>query len=246
MLATDLYTSRLEEVARQDGWPKDVVVTKLDVRVEADYRAALALALERFGRVDVLLAIAGFLAVEPIVGGHASTVDTTFDVNVKGVVHGTRIVGQYFVAQGRGHIVNFGSLASLAPVPGIALYSASKFAVRGFSLAAAQELAPHGVAVSLVMPDAVRTPMLDKQLDDPAAALTFSGNEPLELADIEAVLLRNVLEKRPLEVTIPWDRGAIARLANAEPRLAFKLAPMLKKKGLKKQAEERDRRGPRS
>lgn len=242
VLATDLVLGRLDEVAHEDRWPDTIVRAKLDVTREEDFRAALAVACSRFGRVDVLLAVAGFLAVEPAWGADQKTVDLTFDVNVKGVVHGTRVFGTYFVEQKRGHIINFGSLASLAPAPGIALYCASKFAVRGFSLAAAQELAPHGVAVSLVMPDAVRTPMLDKQVDHPAAALTFSGNAPLEVADIERVLVTEVFEKRPLEIAIPWERGLLARLANTEPRLAFALGPMLTKKGLAQQARERARR----
>ena len=76
---------------------------------------------------------------------------------------------------GSGHIVNIASLASLVPSPGLALYSASKYAVRAFSLAAAEELREHGVAVTTVCPDAVRTAMLDKQLDYPEAALTFTA-----------------------------------------------------------------------
>lgn len=246
VLASDLSGERLAEVAASERWPADrVVTTKLDVRLESDFRDALALALARFGHVDVLLSVAGFLSVEPSWGADARTVDLTFDVNVKGVVHGTRVVGAYFVERRRGHLVNVGSLASLAPAPGIALYSASKFAVRGFSLASAQELAEHGVAVTLVMPDAVRTPMLDKQMDHPTAALTFSGDAPLEVADIERVLFDVVLPKRPLEVTIPPSRGAIARLANAEPRLAFALGPYLRKRGLAQQAKERARRDAR-
>jgi NAD(P)-dependent dehydrogenase (short-subunit alcohol dehydrogenase family) len=71
------------------------------------------------------------------------------------------------------------SPAAFAPVPGLSLYAASKFAVRGFSLAAAQELRRHGVFVTVVCPDAVRTPMLALQRDYPEAALTFSGPRTL-------------------------------------------------------------------
>ena len=59
------------------------------------------------------------------------------------------------VAQKFGHIVNVASMAAFAPVPGLSLYSASKYAVRAFSLAAAIELREHGVAVTVVCPDAV-------------------------------------------------------------------------------------------
>ena len=136
----------------------------------------------------------------------------------------------------RGHIVNIGSLASLAPVPGLSLYSASKFAVRGFTLAAATELERDGIAVSLVMPDAVQTPMLDLQVAYEEAALTFSGDRTLTVEDIERTILDDVLVHRPLEVTVPAGRGFLARVANSAPALSRRLAPALAKRGKAKQA----------
>ncbi|MFP4601078.1 MAG: SDR family NAD(P)-dependent oxidoreductase, partial [Persicimonas sp.] len=144
------------------------------------------------------------------------------------------------VEQGEGHIINVGSLASLAPVPGLSLYTASKFAVRGFSLAAAQELRPLGVFVSAVLPDAVATPMLDLQVDYEEAAMTFSGTRPLSLAEVEAVILEKVLTQRPLEVALPAHRGGLARLANLIPQVSMVIAPLLRKIGLRKQCDLKD------
>jgi 3-oxoacyl-[acyl-carrier protein] reductase len=145
------------------------------------------------------------------------------------------VVGRYFVAEKRGHIVNFGSLASLAPAPGLCLYAASKFAVRGFSLAAGQEFEPHGVALSLVMPDAVQTPMLDLQVDYPEAALTFSGSKPLTVEDIERVLFEVVLPDKPLEIAIPFSRGLISKMALVAPGLMRRVGPLLSAKGRRAQ-----------
>jgi 3-oxoacyl-[acyl-carrier protein] reductase len=153
------------------------------------------------------------------------------------------VVGRYFVANKKGHVVNLGSLASLAPAPGLCLYAASKFAVRGFSLAAAQELEPHGVALSLIMPDAVQTPMLDLQVDYPEAALTFSGAKALTVEDIERVLFEHVLPDRPLEVALPWTRGFISKVALVAPGLMRKVAPLLSAKGRKAQERAKRARG---
>lgn len=233
VLATDVSAEGLARAGREDRWPGASVRTAtLDVRDEAAWRAALASALAEFGRVDVLLNVAGFLRPGHVWETTASDVDLHFDVNVKGVVHGMRVVGGYFVERGRGHIVNFGSLASLAPVPGLTLYSASKFAVRGLSLAAAQELEGRGVAVTLVMPDAVATPMLDLQVDYAQAALTFSGDAPLTVNDIEDAIFERVLPERPLELAIPFSRGVLARVANAVPESASLLRPILLRRGL--------------
>lgn len=244
VLATDLDAAALAAQAKERGWSDERVrLRALDVRSEGDWEAALDLAAEAFGPVDVLMNIAGYL--KPAYATDAATrdIELHLDVNVKGVVLGTRAAARRMVAAGRGHIVNFGSLASLAPVPGLCLYTASKFAVRGFSLAAATELARHGVAVTLVMPDAVQTPMLDLQLGYDEAALTFSGDRPLTVEDIERVIVERVLPRRPMELTIPLSRGSLARVANAAPAMSAWLAPLLRGKGRKNQARLKARRG---
>lgn len=242
VLATDVNAEALRAAAAADRWPDAQVKTQgLDVRDRAQWKNALAAALAAFGRVDVLLNVAGYLRPGHCWDLDSGDVDRHFDINVKGLAHGTAVVGAHFVSAKAGHLVNIGSLASLAAAPGLALYSASKFAVRGFSIACAQELKAHGVAVSLVMPDAVKTPMLDLQVDYPQAALTFSGDQALTVEDISRVLIEHVLPDRPLEVTIPLGRGVLARFADAMPGVAMKLAPMLTKKGLK--AQEKMKRG---
>ncbi len=232
VLATDVNEEGLAAAAKAGAWPEaQVRLQGLDVRSPDAWQAALAEALSAFGQLDVLLNVAGYLKpgwsweVEP------RDVDLHLDVNVKGVVHGMRVVGAHFKQRAAGHVINVGSLASLAPVPGLPLYSASKFAVRGYTLAAAQELAPHGVKVSLVMPDAVQTPMLELQVDYEQAAMTFSGPRPLTVEDIERVLFDHVLPHAPLEVPIPFTRGAIARLATFLPAAAVRLGPLFTKKG---------------
>jgi 3-oxoacyl-[acyl-carrier protein] reductase len=245
VLATDVNEAGLLKAQAEDGWPREAVLCRvLDVRSPTQWEAALEAVLQRFGRLDVLLNVAGYL--KPGAGWAASPeeVDRHVDTNLKGVVHGTRTVGRHFVEKGAGHLINFGSLASLAAVPGLTLYTATKFAVRGFSLASAQELAPHGVAVTLVMPDAVQTPMLELQVDYPEAALTFSGGEPLSVEDIERLLVETVLPHRPLEVALPLSRGALARVATVWPQVAPSLRAALERKG--RAAQARRKKAPKS
>ena len=242
LIATDLDDKALEAEAARRGWSRDAVkLRKLDVRSEADWEAALDVAQEAFGGVDVVLNIAGFLRPAYVQDFTGKDVDLHIDVNVKGVMLGTRAAARRMIPARAGHIVNIGSLASLAPVPGLSLYSASKFAVRGFTLAAATELQEHGVAVTLIMPDAVETPMLDKQVAYKEAALTFSGPKALTVEDIERVLVDHVLPHRPLEVGLPFGRSALARFANTAPALAKLLAPAMMKQGRKKQEQIKKR-----
>ncbi len=104
--------------------------------------------------------------------------------------------------------------------PGLALYSASKYAVRAFSLAAAEDLRPHGVAVTTVCPDAVKTPMFDHQIGYREAALTFTAPKVLSVEEVSRVILGKVLARRPLIVAIPRWRGWLARLADLFPSTA--------------------------
>ena len=245
VLATDINPAALEAAAKADRWnEREVKLFALDIRQPAQWEAAKARALEAFSRLDVLLNVAGYLKPGHSWELEASEIDKHLDINVKGLMHGTRVVGAHFVAQKSGHIVNIGSLASLAPVPGLCLYSASKFAVRGFSLATAQELKPHNVFVTVVLPDAVQTPMLDLQVDFEEAALTFSGARALTVQDIEDVLVSEVLPNKPLEVALPFARAAAARLADLLPGVASRLIPLLSKKGLKAQAQRKKERKP--
>jgi 3-oxoacyl-[acyl-carrier protein] reductase len=243
VVAADINEAGLSEAARAERWSNTSVITeRLDVRSPDEWERALSRAESELGRLELLLNVAGVLRPARVIDVTDKDVDMHFDVNVKGVVYGTRAAARRMVATGGGHIVNIGSLASLAPVPGLPLYSASKFAVRGFTLAAAIELAELGVAVTLVMPDAVETPMLDMQVDYEEAALTFSGSKPLTVDDVERVIMGEVLEKRPLEVTIPLSRGLLARAANTAPAMSRSLWPLLQKKGLAAQARKRSAR----
>lgn len=236
VFATDVNEEGLAALRCEPEKSGSVVTCPLDVSQAEAWEKALDAAEQAFGPVDVLMNIAGFLKPGYIHEVDERAVEQHFDVNVKGVIFGTRAGARRMIPRSSGHIVNFGSLASLAAVPGLCLYSASKFAVRGLSLAAAAELAPLGVAVTVIMPDAVKTPMLDLQVHYREAALTFSGDAPLTVQDIEKVIVEKILLKRPLEVALPLSRALLARAANAVPEAALALAPTLAKKGLKAQA----------
>jgi 3-oxoacyl-[acyl-carrier protein] reductase len=236
ILATDLDEEGLARAAAARGWnPARVTRRKLDVRREADWEGAIDAADHELGGLDVLLNVAGYLHPAYVAEIGVKEMDLTLDVNVRGVILGTRAAARRMVPRNSGHIINFGSLASLSPVPGLSVYAASKFAVRGFTLSAALELRVHGVAVTLVMPDAVDTPMLDKQIGHEEAALTFSGGRTLTVEDIEAALVDEVLPRRPLELTIPAARGVLARLATAAPAAMAGLVPLFVKLGRRKQ-----------
>jgi 3-oxoacyl-[acyl-carrier protein] reductase len=246
VFATDLDEHRLREhaAAHPAAWPSDrSYLRRLDVTQASAWELVFAEAERVMGRVDVLINIAGYLLPGFVGDFDPDSVHRHLDVNTKGVIFGTHTAARHMLARGDGHIVNIASIAGLAPVPGIALYSASKYAVRAFSLAAAQELRPRGVAVSVVCPDAVQTPMLDLQVGYREAALTFSGTRVLTVADVADAIVRRVLPHRPLELHLPRSRALLARLADLFPQTSLWLRPILERRGRARQQQLQRQRG---
>ena len=240
VLATDRVLPPLEQAAR--GWPavgpERLQLRALDVTDPLAWEAAVAAARQRFGGLDVLVSVAGVLVPGWAHELSDEAVDLQLDVNVKGVVHGVRAVVPGMIAQGHGHVVNVASLAALAPVSGLAVYCASKHAVRGFSLSVALELRRHGIAVTVVCPDAVQTPMLDVQRDVEAAAMTFSGPRVLTAREVSEAIVR-ALDERPLELVLPPSRGWLAKLAELVPEAGRVLEPALRWQGRRRQRSGR-------
>lgn len=207
----------------------------LDVTDARAWEAAVAAAQERFGPVEVFVNNAGVVAPGFATELAVADIDAQVNVNLKGVLYGSRLAARLLAAQGHGHLINIASLAGVAPIHGLPVYSATKYAVRGFTLAVAYELAQHGVHVSVICPDLVHTNMLQLQLDYPAAALSFSGPAALAVHDVERAVFFNALGRRQVEILLPAGRGWLARFGNLWPRLGRLLTSRLVAKGQRAQ-----------
>jgi 3-oxoacyl-[acyl-carrier protein] reductase len=190
----------------------------LDV-TQVDAWTALVTRLERdCGALDILINVAGVLRSGQTGELKTRDIDLTLDVNVRGTIYGTNAVAAVMKPRRRGHIINIGSVASLYATPGNTMYAASKFAVRGFSIAAAGDLRPHGIAVTLFGPGPVKTAMLERQRGDEDAALTFAGTRALSADEVAAAILGPVLRKRPLEYFLPFRDEVLGKISNVFPR----------------------------
>lgn len=150
---------------------------KVDVSDRESLRAAAKETLDVFGKIHVLCNNAG-------VGGGGLTIDPEFDewdkaisINLGGVVNGVKIIAPIMIEQGEGgHIVNTASMAGMVPLPHMGAYSASKYAVRGFTEALRMDLAPHGIGVSCLYPGAVKTQLVPVPETDDGAPEGEVGN----------------------------------------------------------------------
>lgn len=155
VVATARSPGKLAELAASA--PDHVLVQPLDVTVAGDAAKAVAAAVARFGRIDVLLNNAGY----GIVGALEETLDTELraqmETNFFGAVGVIQAALPQLRAQREGAIVNISSLGGQLSFGGYSAYSASKFALEGLSEALAQEVAPFGIKVLIVEPGAFRT-----------------------------------------------------------------------------------------
>ena len=156
VVATARRPEQLAEFTRQYG--DRVLPLALDVTDEVAVRAAVSAAVERFGRLDVVVNNAGYANVAPIETGDEEDFRTQFETNFWGVYNVSKAVIPQLRAQGGGTIVQFSSVGGrVGGSPGIASYQAAKFAVDGFSRVLAVETAPFGVRVMVVEPSGFAT-----------------------------------------------------------------------------------------
>ncbi|WP_427922362.1 SDR family oxidoreductase [Streptomyces sp. cg40] len=132
------------------------VQIRTDVTRRQDLQALVALAGERFGRLDVLVSNAGVGTVSPLDDLRVEEWDHMVDVNVKGVLHGIGAALPVFRAQGSGHFVTTASTAAFRIVPAMAVYAGTKFAVRAICEGLRQE-AGESLRVTTVSPGATAT-----------------------------------------------------------------------------------------
>jgi len=242
VFATDVNYESLAAHAALSRWPLDRVrLRRLDVRNAADWQLAIEEAVKAFSRIDVLMNIAGYMLAGWAHEASSESVERHLDINVKGVIFGTQAAARLMLRQnngrGGGQIINIASLSALAPIPGIAVYAASKYAVRAFSIAAALELRPHNVFITTINPDAVRTPLLAPQKGIEAAAIVFSSPKLLTVEDVARAILEKAIPYKPIEVNIPRHRGWLAHLTNIFPQYSAVISSFLSKRGAQKQRQ---------
>jgi NADP-dependent 3-hydroxy acid dehydrogenase YdfG len=162
------------------------------------------------GPLDVLINNAGIMPVCPFVEETASAARQLVDVNLHGVINGSKLALRRFLPRGRGQLVQIASSAGKFGFPGGATYCATKHAVVGLSDAIRQELRHTGVEISLVMPVVVKTE-LGSGL---AEARMFKPVEPSEVAD--AIVA--ALQTGRYDVYVPSSISAMTRLGALLPR----------------------------
>jgi NAD(P)-dependent dehydrogenase (short-subunit alcohol dehydrogenase family) len=154
-ILTARRAAALEALAQQ--FPETALPIAMDVTDQEQREAAIRSALDRFGRVDVLVNNAGQGSLGAIEEFSREQIRAQMEVNFFGAVDLTLALLPTMRAQGSGHILNVSSIGGLVSMGGFALYCASKFALEGFSEGLSDEVRPLGIHVTIVEPGAFRT-----------------------------------------------------------------------------------------
>lgn len=155
LVATARDPRRLEDLVKKYG--AQVRTAPLDVANEDATKAAVQVAIEAFGRLDVVVNNAGYGDVAPFEQLSAERFKAVIDTNFYGVVNVTRAAIPIMRKQRSGCILQISSVGGRLAVPGSTPYHAAKWAVGGFTESLAQEVAPFGVSVCALEPGGMRT-----------------------------------------------------------------------------------------
>ena len=212
-----------DAVAKALGDADQLLVVKLDVTRPEDAKAAVAAAVERFGRIDVLVNNAANFYAGFFEELSPEDFRAQFETNLFGTLNVTRAVLPVMRAQRAGLVVTISSIAGITPDPFTSAYAASKFAVEGWMESLAPEVMPFGIRTMLVEPGYFRTELLtddstkwpepsiedyaDKTRETIAAFKEVSGRQPGDPAKLAAALVRLASQGEP---PLRWPAGADA------------------------------------
>jgi NADP-dependent 3-hydroxy acid dehydrogenase YdfG len=182
-----------------------------DVSVPAQVNALIQGALDSFGRIDVLVNNAGFMAIAPMAQGHTDEWERMIDINVKGVLYGIAAALPHMQRQNSGHIINIASVAGIKVfAPGGTVYSGTKYAVRAITEGLRMEVGGN-IRTTIISPGAVDSELKHGSSDEAsskavkdfyqhaipsdsvARAIAYAIEQPAEV-EINEVVLRPTVQ----------------------------------------------------
>ncbi len=181
----------------------------LDVTDRTSFEAFLNEVDEQLGPLDVLINNAGIMPIGPFIEESDATAKTMVDINLHGVIIGSKLALQRFLPRGRGHLVNIASAAGKAGFPSGATYCATKHAVVGLSEAIRAEVRDTEIGVSVVMPVVVHTE-LGSGLPE------TRGFKAVEAEDVANAIV-DALQFDRYEVFVPKSTKTLFRLKAVVP-----------------------------
>jgi short-subunit dehydrogenase len=231
---------KLDALARKLDLGDRVMVAPMDVTDTDAFAQVLDEARSRFGSVDVLVNNAGFHARGSVTSVSAENIGRMVDVNLKAPLMATRLALPYLRESKRPAVINVASLAGRTPVPGSATYSATKFGLRAFGLALAEELRGSRIKIASVSPGPIDTGFIMEDIDS-VTDLTFS--QPISTARQVAEAIVALVDDSVRDLPMPRLSGYLTTVSYLFPGIGRALRPVLEKKGRKMKQRLKKERG---
>jgi len=226
--ADQLYT-------RLGNRDRTLVVT-LDVTSEAQVKGGVQVAIEKFGRIDVLVNNAGYGLLAATEEASSEEIKKQYDTNVFGLLNVTRAVLPQMRKQGSGHIINISSLFGYQNnVPGFGIYGSTKYAVEGISEGLAIEVKPFGIKVTSVAPGLFTTDFVSQDSYQSSAIVLdayndtvgtvrknighLNGNQPGDPTKLAGVIIRLAAAENP-PLHLPVGSDAVKNLYDKIARIS--------------------------
>lgn len=191
---------------------------RLDVADPEAWESVTASVVEHQGIPDVLVNNAGTVVGGAFLDHTAEDWDRQLGVNLFGVIHGCRVVGERMVERGRGgHIVNIASAASFTPVPSMPAYCVSKAGVKMLSECLRQEFVPHRIGVTAICPGFINTKIGEH------GRIVGMDEEVVSAGQARIQRLQKFTERLPIDIANPAE---VARAVRAAVRLDLAIVPV--------------------
>jgi NADP-dependent 3-hydroxy acid dehydrogenase YdfG len=205
LVLTGRRLERLEKLAGHlnKKYDTEIAIASFDVSDRAQVQENLDGIPAQWKNVDVLINNAGLSqGLDPIQNGNIDDWETMIDTNVKGLLYVSRIVSNWMIENGKGHIINLGSIAGKEVYLNGNVYCATKHAVDALNKGMRIDLLPHGIRVTAVHPGAVETEFSEVRFkgDKERAKKVYDGFEPLVAQDIAETIW--FVASRPPHVNI--------------------------------------------
>ncbi len=218
VVATARKPEQLQDMI--DRYGKNVITFELDVTSPEEANRSVRAAVDTFGRLDVLVNNAGYGDTAAVEDVTLEAFKAQIDTNFYGVVYMSKAALPVMRKQGSGHIFQISSIGGRLASPGLTAYQSAKWAVGGFSLGLAQEVAPLGIKVTVIEPGGMRTdwagssmtiPPISEPYQQTVGAFAkmlreYTGKEPTDPSKVAKVMLEVAdMAAPPLRLLIGTD-----------------------------------------
>ena len=218
----------LEAIAEELRDKTHVEIRAMDVADPEECANLVKKANFEFGRLDVLVNNAGMHARGDFVDIAPADLAAMVDVNLRAPVLLSRLALPFMQENGSGAIVNVASLAGRTPVPGAAVYSATKFGLRAMTYAIADELRDTDIKLAAVSPGPIDTGFIMENIDE-VGDLVFS--QPMSTAEEVAQTILDLCGNERMEESMPAVSGLLTTVTYLFPAIGRAMRPSLIKKG---------------